>query len=153
LSQFLPYAFCLVVFLSGMIMMFRVWHIWDDESEKARTAEDRKFSSRKFRRRTLIGSMIAIVGALLASVLYAEDPRVRATLTLALLLILFAILIYAFVDLLSVYVHVNHGKSAGDAKKKLALEYKRMREDIEDQISKKTKEKNQESDTLDNRSL
>ena len=129
--EYVPYAIPLLIFLSGMVMMFRVWNIWDEEAADSKNAEERQYAYRKFRRRSLIGSMLAIVGALLGAVMISEEPRARLIMTIAMLLILMAILFYAAFDMLCVFVHHNHGRAAGEARKRMAEEYKRLRSQME----------------------
>ena len=131
--EYVPYAFPLLIFSGGMVMMFKVWNVWDEEAAECRNADERRYAYRKFRRRSLIGSMLAIVGALLGAVMYSDEPRSQLIMTIAMLLILVAILFYAGFDMLCVYVHHNHSRTAGEAKRRMAQEYKRLREQMEQQ--------------------
>ena len=121
-------VFGVVVFVAGLGLMWLQWHVWQSESVNSKSNESRNYAYRKFRRRTLIGSMIAIIGAMFSAVFYAEDPRVKMTMVIGMLLLLVLLLFFALVDALSVYVHFNHGERAALAQKKMAAEYKRMRE-------------------------
>ncbi len=117
-----------VTLAAGIVLMFWQWQMFQVESEKNSDSESKRFSLRKFRRRTLMSAMIAIIGALMAANAVAEDPRTRAILVSAMLLILLCLLGFALIDIVRVYVHFNHGSEAGKARRELALEYKRMRE-------------------------
>ncbi len=125
--------FGISIFAGGLIMMWVHWNTWQAESDRAKTKGDRIFFIRKFRRRTLMGSMIAIIGAMMTTWFYADDdPRVKFVLVAGMLLLLLGLTGYALVDALSVYVHFHHGKEAGVASKRLAEEYKRLKEKAAD---------------------
>ena len=117
-----------VTLVFGIGAMFWQWQTYQLESEQKSNRESQQFKLQKFRRRTLMSAMIAIVGALIAANSFAEDPRTCAILVSSMLLILLCLLVFAFVDIVRVYVHYNHGVEAGKARKELALEYKRMRD-------------------------
>ena len=74
--------------------------------------------------------MISIVGALLATYFITENPRTQFLVIIATLLMLLVLMIFSLVDMFSVYIHVQHSPEAGEARKKLAREYKRARDEI-----------------------
>ena len=128
-----------VTLVAGIGAMFWQWQMFQWETREKSSTESQLFKLRKFRRRTLMSAMIAIVGALIAANSFAEDPRTSAILVSAMLLILLCLLVFAFVDIARVYVYFNHGPEAGKARKELAMEYKRMR-DKADQMAREAQE-------------
>lgn len=129
-----------VTLIAGIGMMFWQWQMFQSESEKNSSKEAENFSLRKFRRRTLMSAMIAVIGALMAANSFAEDPRTRAILVSAMLLILLCLLGFAFVDIARVYVYFNHSSEAGKARRELALEYKRLRDKADKMASESNSE-------------
>ena len=83
--------FGISIFAGGLIMMWVHWNTWQAESDRAKTKGDRIFFIRKFRRRTLMGSMIAIIGAMMTTWFYADDdPRVKFVLVAGIVLSFFS---------------------------------------------------------------
>jgi uncharacterized membrane protein SpoIIM required for sporulation len=119
-----------LIFASGMVMMFAHWQTFQKEIDSTTKKNDRQHYQRKFRRRTLIGSMISIVGALLATYFITENPRTQFLVIIATLLMLLVLMIFSLVDMFSVYIYVQHSPEAGEARKKLAREYKKIRDEI-----------------------
>jgi len=85
------------------------------------------FEERKFRRRSIVSTMIASVGLMLASLFWVEDQRVFAVFIMMILGVLIGIIGIAFFDLFSVSLH-QIASPDQKAQKALIEEYLRQRE-------------------------
>jgi len=100
----LTLLFGLVTFAGGVVMMFqhlRHWRHVETSSDDQRLV---RFEWYKFRRRTLVGALIAGCGAIITSLANTGNPYMYVTLVTVLVLFLVLILVLATMDLMSVGV-------------------------------------------------
>ena len=94
--------FGLAAFSCGIVLMFRHQRAFQEASQRTTDERLRLFELRKFRRRMTASSMISAIGVMLASLYWADDPRVFAILISLVLVALLGVLGLAFIDLFSV---------------------------------------------------
>ncbi len=94
--------FGLAAFSGGIVLMFRHQRSFREASQRTTDERLRLFELRKFRRRMTASSMISAIGVMLASLYWADDPRVFAILISLVLVALLGVLGLAFLDLFSV---------------------------------------------------
>lgn len=94
--------FGLAAFSGGILLMFRHQRSFQEASRRTTNERLRLFELRKFRRRMTASSMISAIGVMLASLYWADDPRVFAILISLVLVMLLGVLGLAFLDLFSV---------------------------------------------------
>lgn len=116
------------VVLGGFALMF--WHLrqWTHQQQLRLTERERAFFGRQFKRRALIGSLIAMVGAVLASLQWVSDPLMFAWTVLLLLALLLVIVCIALADMFYGVLHVQSGREAQEARQALIREYLSARE-------------------------
>ncbi len=115
----------------GFFLMF--WHLrqWNFQQRTVSDDRERAFFARQFKRRAMIGSLIAIVGAVLVSLQWVHDPWIFAWSVILLLALLLVIAVIALADLFYGILHVQHGAEAHKARRALIQEYLRQRERTE----------------------
>lgn len=111
----------------GFLQMWWHWQQWSDKHSGLTEERERRFYFQQFRRRALIGSLMAVVGSLLTSLQWISDPRTWTISVFALLLLLAGILFLALTDMLYGVMHHQHGRDAAEARKALIREYLRLR--------------------------
>lgn len=113
----------------GFALMF--WHLrqWNFQQRTVSDLREKAFFGRQFKRRALIGSLIAIVGAVLVSLQWMmNDPLMFAWSVILLLVLLLVIACIALADLFYGILHVQHGVEAQKARRALITEYLRQRD-------------------------
>jgi hypothetical protein len=97
--------FGLALFAVGILLMIQHRREWDSVRRSERIARNLKFEHKKFRRRALVGSLLSLVGAVMASLYWAHDSTVFVAMTIAMFLVLILMLSLGVVDLLAVSLH------------------------------------------------
>jgi ABC-type transport system involved in cytochrome bd biosynthesis fused ATPase/permease subunit len=122
----------LLAFAGGVLLMIR----HKREIEEVYRTETRKrqlqFEKRKFRRRSIASAMIASMGILMTSLVWAREPAVFAGLISVVLILLLAVMFLAFLDLMLVSLHTV-GQNDDSARKKLVNEYLQQRKRLDEQ--------------------
>jgi hypothetical protein len=111
----------------GIALMFWHWSQWKEMIRTARTVRDVRYGDNQFRRRVLIGSLMAIVGSLLISLRWASDYRVFTGTIVLLLALLMGILALALLDLVNVLVRLRIKPPTREARARLLEEYRQRR--------------------------
>lgn len=97
--------FGLVMFVGGIVMMFQHLRHWRKVEDSGQDDNQlRRFEWYKFRRRTLVGALVAACGAIITSLASSGDAYLKLTLITILVLFLVLILVLATIDLMSVGV-------------------------------------------------
>lgn len=97
--------FGLLMFAGGIVMMFQHLRQWRQvENHNVNDDQLRRFEWYKFRRRTLVGALVAGCGAIITSLASSGDAYLKLTLITILVLFLVLILVLATIDLMSVGV-------------------------------------------------
>lgn len=119
--------FGLAILIFGAFLM--VVHKWTyDRLEQSSTdSRTRLFEQRKFRRRTLVNSLIAAMGVIMASLNWAIEPMVFTILVLLILILIIAILGLVSLDMLSIGLR-GLAESDDQARQAMIDEYLRQRE-------------------------
>lgn len=119
-------------FATGILLLFHHQREWDASFSKKSDARTRQYEDRKFRRRTVLASMISSAGCMMASTYWLVEPRLWALMMGALLLMLVGIIGLGLLDLFSVGLHeiAEGNPTAHEAmvQKYLELREKRQRE-------------------------
>ncbi|MFN5321090.1 MAG: hypothetical protein ACK56J_11270 [Planctomycetota bacterium] len=89
-------------FAGGILLMIQHRREWIESLGDRADSRTRRYEERKFRRRSLLASMISSAGCVMASLYWLVEPRLWATMMGVLLLILVGIVGIAFLDLFSV---------------------------------------------------
>lgn len=113
--------------LFGIGLMVWHWSNWTTTLKSALAPMELRYAQNQFRRRAVIGSMMALTGSILVSLSWVADPRAFTVSILLLLLLLCCILILAILDLLNVIVHLRLGPASHAARAQLINEYHRRR--------------------------
>jgi uncharacterized membrane protein YedE/YeeE len=120
--------FGMAAFAGGILLMFRHQRSFREASRKTTNERLRLFELRKFRRRMTASSMIAAIGVMLASLYWADDPRVFAILITLVLVTLLGVLGLACLDLFSVGLQqLAHPDDS--ARQAMVDEYLRLRKE------------------------
>lgn len=96
--------FGLLVFFGGIVLMFQHLRQWRAQERAEIGDRKRRFEWHKFRRRTLVGALVAGCGAIITSLAIPPHPIMFATLVTILVLFLVLILVLATMDLMAVGV-------------------------------------------------
>ena len=110
----------------GVFLMFlhkRTFERIEQQQADSRTV---LFEHRKFRRRTMLSSLIAAMGVILASLNWAIEPMVFTILVLLILILILAILGLATLDMLSISLR-GLSQSENGARQAMIDEYLRQR--------------------------
>ena len=126
----IPTTVGLLAMLIGVSLMIWHWANWNATQKTARTRMELRYAVNQFRRRAVIGSMMALTGSLLVSLSWVFDYRIFTVSILLLFLLLTCILILAILDLLNVIVFLRLGPASHAARARLINEYhQRQKED------------------------
>jgi hypothetical protein len=125
----MPLAIGLFSLALGIGLMVWHWRQWSQLLLHQPEPRELRYGANQFRRRAMIGSLMAITGAILMSFRWANDPRIVTLSILLLFLLLACILVLAVLDLLNVIVHLRVGPVARAARNRLLDEYKRRMEE------------------------
>jgi hypothetical protein len=115
----------ILAMLFGIGLMIWHWSNWTAASKSARSSPELRYAQNQFRRRAVIGSMMALTGSILVSLSWVADPRAFTASILVLFLLLVCILILAILDLVNVIVHFRLGPASHAARTQLINEYHR----------------------------
>jgi len=113
----------------GIALMVWHWLDWNAVQRTSRTQMQLRFAQNQFRRRAVIGSMMALTGSILVSLSWVHDKWVFTASILMLFLLLTCILILGVLDLLTVIVQFRLGPKSHAARAQLINEYRRRRKD------------------------
>ncbi len=97
--------FGMALFAVGILLMIQHRREWDSVRRNERNARNLKFERKKFRRRALVGSLLSVVGAVMAALYWAHDSTVFVAMTIAMFLVLILMLSLGVIDLLAVSLH------------------------------------------------
>ena len=97
--------FGLALFAVGILLMIQHRREWDCVRRNERISRNLKFEQKKFRRRALVGSLLSLVGAMMAALYWAHDSTVFVAMIIAMFLVLIVMLSLGVVDLLAVSLH------------------------------------------------
>ena len=119
----------LAVMVGGISLMIWHWVQWNTIARSARSAIELRYGANQFRRRVLIGSLMAITGSVLISLKWTSDHRVFTASILLLMFLLVCILILAILDLVNVFVQLRLGPISHEARMRLINEYNERQKD------------------------
>ena len=119
-------------FIGGIMLIFAHRRGLDQAAAEAETARNERFEVRKFRRRALVGSLIASMGVTMAGLYWVTDLKLFALFVLMILGLLSGILVIAIVDFFSVGIHTITN-TRGEDHKALLQEYKRRKRETDTQ--------------------
>ncbi len=117
----------LMAFAGGVLLMIRHKREIDEAYRNGTEKRQLKFEQRKFRRRSIASTMIASMGVLMTSLVWAREPAVFAGLISVVLILLLAVMFLAFLDLMLVSLQTV-SQNDDTARKRLVTEYLRQRE-------------------------
>lgn len=127
-ENFLVYT--LALGLCGIVTGFLLLFAHKRAYVTAMRAEDseriRSFESKKYRRRSIVSSMVASTGCMMAALFWVTEPKTFVIFILLILTLLLGILVIAFIDLFSVGLHTIT-KTDDAARKAMVEEYLRQR--------------------------
>lgn len=124
----IPVSIGIVIMLIGFSLMLFHWTKWNWVHKTTDSAIELRYHLNQFRRRALIGSMMALIGSILASLSWIQD-KYSFTIAIVLMLMLLAcILILAMLDLLYVIVRLRVGPVSHAARAELIKEYHKRRQ-------------------------
>ena len=107
-----------VTFIAGVFLMMYHKGTYDRIELEQPDERTRLFEKRKFRRRTMVGSLLAAMGVIMAALHWAIEPMVFTILISLILILIIAILGLATLDMLSISLH---GLSQADEDARQAL--------------------------------
>jgi len=116
-----------IAFVGGVLLMIRHKRQVDEIQKKERDANIRRFEQRKFQRRSLASTLVASLGVMMISLYWARDPYVFATLLSLVLILLFAVMSLACLDLLMIGLQ-SFNVDDKTARQKMIKEYLRQRD-------------------------
>ena len=119
-------------FVGGIMLISAHRRGLDRAAAEAETARNERFEVRKFRRRALVGSLIASMGVIMAGLYWVTDPKLFSLFVLMILGLLSAISIIAMIDFFSVGIHTLTDTRPEDHKM-LLQEYQRRKRELESQ--------------------
>lgn len=127
-EDFLSYTLALGLsgILTGFLLLFAHKRAFEASMKLEDNPRMRLFESRKYRRRSVVSSMIAATGCLMAALFWVTEPKIFAIFILLIMTLLLGILVIAFIDLFSVSLH-SITKTDDAARKALVEEYLRQR--------------------------
>ena len=114
--------------IGGVMLMFAHRRVFDRAAAEAETARNQRFEVRKFRRRSLVGSLIASMGVIMAGLYWVTDARLFSLFVLMILSLLSGILVIAMIDFFSVGLHTLTDTRSGNYKSLLREYQQRKRE-------------------------
>jgi len=117
-------------FFGGIMLIGAHRRGLDRATAEVETARNERFEVRKFRRRSLVGSLIASMGAIMAGLYWVTDNRLFSLFVLMILGLLSGILVIAMIDFFSVGLHTLTDTRSGDYKT-LLQEYQRRKRENE----------------------
>lgn len=97
------------------------------------TDQELRYESRKYRRRSMVSTLIASQGIMMCGIAFAEDPKTVAILVSIVSLMLVGILGVAMFDVFSVGLKQIASKEDDSARKALVEEYVRQRDRLAEQ--------------------
>ncbi len=122
------YIFGVPVVFFGFGLMFWHWRQWNLRQMTMNDTRELAYYGGQFKRRAIVGSLIAVVGSVITSFRWVNDPIVFSVSVLVLLLLLTAIVFLAIADLFYGVLHFKHGPEADAARRAMIDEYLRLRE-------------------------
>ena len=125
----IPTTVGFLAMLIGIALMIWHWSNWNAVLKTARSRIEMRYAVNQFRRRAVIGSMMALTGSILVSLSWVHDYRIFTVSILVLILLLLCILILAILDLMNVIVYLRLGPAAHAARTRLINEYHRRRKE------------------------
>lgn len=146
LSDLLPVAFTLGDNVKGAAMVLGLLSLaggvfsllaqkrqLDEVYEGSPSDQEVRYESRKYRRRSMVSTLIASQGIMMCGVAFANDARTIAILVSIILLMLVGILGVAMFDVFSVGLKEIARKEDDSARKALVEEYARQRDRLAQQ--------------------
>ena len=127
-ALFWALVFGVASFVGGITLIFAHRRGLDLATAEAETARNQRFEVRKFRRRSLVGSLIASMGVTMAGLYWVTDPKLFSLFLLIILGLLAGILVIAMIDFFSVSLHTLTDTRASDYKTLLQKYQQRKRE-------------------------
>lgn len=121
----IPTSVGVLAMLLGVSLMLWHWWRWTEIQKSSPSPLELRYGQNQFRRRAVVGSMMALTGAILVSLSWVHDYRVFTASIVLLLLLLVCILILAVLDLLHVIVYLRLGPPSHAARSHLIDEYRR----------------------------
>lgn len=125
----IPMSVGIAAMVFGIALMYWHWTEWTAMVKTARTQLELRYAQNQFRRRAVIGSMMALTGSILVSLGWVQDARVFTASILLLFLLLGGILVLGILDLLNVIVRYRLGPAAHAARARLIDEYHRRKKE------------------------
>ena len=119
--------FGLATLAFGVFLMFLHKRIYDQIEQQGEDERTLLFEHRKFRRRTMLSSLIATMGVIMASLNWAIEPMVFTALVFMILIVIIAILGLALLDMLSISLR-GLAESDDQARQALVDAYLKQRE-------------------------
>lgn len=116
----------LIGIAAGFLLLLAHKHHFEEVLRVEEIERVRIFESRKYRRRSMVSSLIAATGCLMSALFWVNDPKVFYVFILLILTMLLGILAIAFLDMFSVGLH-SLTKTDDAARKALVDEYLRQR--------------------------
>ena len=98
-------VFGVASFIGGVMLIGAHRKVLDQAAAEAETARNQRFEVRKFRRRALVGSLIASMGAIMAGLYWVNTRELFALFILMILGLLSGIMAIAIIDFFSVSIH------------------------------------------------
>jgi hypothetical protein len=126
----LLFTLCALGFAFGVALMLGHRRAVDQAISDANGPRGKRFELRKFRRRSLVGSLIASMGIMLAGLYWVTSPPVFSAFILMILCLIAGILIIAIVDFCSVSIHTLTDTRAADPKD-LLTDYMQRKKTVE----------------------
>jgi hypothetical protein len=127
--EVIPISVGVLAMVIGVALMLWHWWKWSQVTKTARTQLELRYGLNQFRRRAIVGSMMALTGSILVSLNWVRDYRVFTLSILALLLLLVCILVLGILDLLHVIVYLRLGPVSRAARARLIEEYHRRQQE------------------------
>jgi hypothetical protein len=97
--------FGVTLFVAGLILMHQHRREWIAVLRRERNLRNLKFELKKFRRRALVGSLLSVLGAMMAALHWVHDPTTFVVLTVGMFLLLIILLGLGLLDFMSVWLH------------------------------------------------
>jgi hypothetical protein len=132
----IPISVGVTVMVIGIALMLWHWWKWSHVTQSAKTPLELRYGLNQFRRRAIVGSMMALTGAILVSLAGMHDIRWITLSILVLLVLLLCILVLAVLDLLHVIVYLRLGPASRAARARLIDEYRRRQQEKANEESK-----------------
>ncbi|MEM9412480.1 MAG: hypothetical protein AAGA30_15305 [Planctomycetota bacterium] len=123
----------LAALIGGVFLLLKHKADIDEVLENERDSNIQRFEQRKFGRRSLASSLIAAMGILMISLYWAHDPNTFIALISVVLLLLLAVMVLAFLDLMLVSLHAVT-QDDPKARDEMVKEYLRQRQKLLDVV-------------------